>query len=128
MGSNCSSEHLRAVIETLQGLSDELNAMMDILGDKKRLATAEKQELQERLRVLKASLKEFAKTGTVDRKRRQQSDVEEYFFEPAVSSAIANCNVAYNSNPIKSNWYSCLYGMRLDIDYLLHPLKEKLPK
>lgn len=115
------------VIMALREFEKDINELMDFLGDKKTISINEKTECQLKLKALKEKLKNAAKTGTVDGAKKPLSHYESAYFQPAVRSASANCNVATNSHPINSNWFSCLYDMDIDITHLLHQLTEQYP-
>lgn len=117
-------DQARMVIESLRSFQADIQEIMNPLGDKNSVSMDEKLTLQVLLTSLKERLKAASKTGTVDGSKRPLTPYEQAYFEPAVSSAIANCNIAVNSHPIKSNWFSCLYGMEMDITHLLYQLEE----
>ena len=115
------------VIMELREFEKDINELMDFLADKKTINIDEKAECQSKLKTLKEKLKHAAKIGTVDGTKRPLTHYENTYFQPAVRSASVNCNVATNSHPINSKWFSCLYGMDIDITHLLHQLTEQYP-
>lgn len=122
-----SKQEAIPVIMELRKFKKDINELMDFLRDKKIISIDEKTECQSKLKVLKEKLKRATKTGTVDGAKRPLSHYESAYFQPAVRSASANCNVAINSHPINSNWFFCLYDMYIDITHLLHQLTEQYP-
>jgi len=117
----------RSVIVALRGYRDRINEILGALETKNTLDPDERATLQGWLTSLKSDLKAAAKFGTIGGGRTPQNQFESAYFEPAVRSAAANLTVAVNSHPIGSNWYSCLYGVRLDITHLLHQLETQFP-
>ena len=120
-----SKKEALMVIKALQKYEADINSLMEILGEKKSLTPRVKSECQDKFKKLKENLKLAAKFGTVDGTKRVLTHYESAYFQPAVSSASVNCNVAVNSHPIKSNWFSCLYGMDIDITHILSQLTEQ---
>lgn len=116
------------VASALKGYVQRLDEITDFLGDKKSITTGEKEWLQSLLTALKADIKAANKRGKVDDDRAPQTHAERAFFEPALRGASANFRVATNSHPIRSGWFSCLYGVRIDLSYYLHQLEKDHPE
>lgn len=120
--------HAQDVIHALRTYKNRITEIMDLIGEKSTVSTAEKAHLQELLAALKQDIKTAAKQGTISKTQRQQSQIESAYFEPAVRSAAANFTVATNSHPIASDWLSCLYGLEMDIGTLLDQLERQYPE
>ena len=87
-----SKKEALPIIKKLREYAEDINCLMDMIGEKRYL-----------------------------------TDYESAYCQPAVNSAFINCNVVVNSHPIKSNWFSCLYGMDMDITEMLSQLTEQYP-
>ncbi|MNC57518.1 hypothetical protein D3C75_1071880 [compost metagenome] len=118
-------QHAREVIGKMRSFCSQANELMEL--HKPRLNRLEKDELQQRFRLLKEEIKRYAKTGTVDGEKRARSECEEFYFEPAVSTASANILVSINADPATQEWFSCVYGINTDIGHLLSQLEEQYP-
>jgi hypothetical protein len=127
MEKHMSKKEALQIIRALKEYEAEINCLMEMIGDKKFLAPHKKSECQSKFKNLKESLKLAAKIGTVDGVKRVLTDYESAYFQPAVNSAFVNCNVAVNSHPIKSNWFSCIYDMNIDISDMLSQLAVQYP-
>ncbi|MGE8690049.1 MAG: hypothetical protein ACN6PJ_23080 [Achromobacter sp.] len=90
------------------------------------LATSDVPQLQKRLAALKTAIKEAAKFGTLSGTKRDQTELERCFYDPAVRSAAANFRLPTNSNPLTKNWASELYDSRSDISYYRFGLAKLL--
>jgi hypothetical protein len=106
------------VIRELRRFRDDIDQIVNAIGDKTWIAGEEKERLQALFKSLKSRLKEAAK-------RTPSNEFESAYFEPAVTQAAANLLIATNSHPIKSNWHSALYGIRIDITFYLHQLEQQ---
>lgn len=115
------------VIEALRVYARDIRELMDAIGGRASIPREEVRELQAKFKDLKGRLKEAARVGTVDGSKRELTHFESAFFQPAVHSAAVNCLVAVNTHPLKSNWFSVLYGMEIDIKHLLSQLERAYP-
>ena len=106
-----------AVTTQLRGFRDEIDSMLDRIGDKRFIPREEVEQLREDLKALKARLK----TAT---KQPARNETERLFLLPAVQTASANLLVSVGSHPVKSHWFGNLYDVRDDINHLLHQLEE----
>jgi hypothetical protein len=120
-------QHVREVIAKMRNLCAQANELMELHAGKTRFNRLEKDELQQRFRSLKEELKRYAKTGTIDGNKRVRSECEEYYFEPAVSTAVANILVSVNADPATPAWFSCVYGIQTDVGHLLSQLNQQYP-
>jgi hypothetical protein len=117
----------REVILAMRKLLSEIDAITNAIGDKRSIDRELKEDLQNRLTLLKGSLKAAAKRGTVDPERSTQNEIERLYFSHAVFAASANLHIAVNSHPINSDWFGALYSIRIDIDHPLHQLEQQYP-
>lgn len=108
------------VIRELRRFRDDIDEIMNAIGDKTSLSGEEKERLQDLFKSLKSRLKEAAK-------RAPSNEFESAYFEPAVNSASANLHIATNSHPIKSNWHHALHGIHIDITHSLIQLEQQFP-
>ncbi|MDD3466567.1 MAG: hypothetical protein PHE67_05385 [Campylobacterales bacterium] len=122
-----SKQEAIPVIMALSEFEKDINELMDLIRDKRTISIDEKTKCQSKLKTLKEKLKHAAKTGTVNGAKRSLSHYESAYFQPAIMSALANCNVATNSHPINSKWFSCLYDINIDITHFLSQLTEQYP-
>jgi hypothetical protein len=127
MPMNKTETEARVVIETMRSFKAQIERILVALEGKRSVTPQEKEELQRLLKSLKNGLKESAKYGTVSGKKQTRNHFEQAYFMPAVFAAAAHFNIAVNSHPIKSNWYSCLYGVEMDINHLLYQLENQFP-
>lgn len=116
-----------AVILALRVFRDDIRQLMNAIADRSSISRDEKGDLQAKFKDLKGRIKRASRVGTVDGEKRPLSQFESAYFQPATQSASANCLVAVNTDPIRSDWYSCLYGMEMDIEHLLGQLERIYP-
>ena len=121
------NQHVLEVIARMKSLCSQANDLMALHAGKTRFNRLEKDELQQGFRLLKEEIKRYAKTGTIDGKKRARSELEEFYFEPAVSTAAANILVSVNADPASQAWFSCVYGIQTDVGHLLSQLTEQFP-
>ena len=114
------------VLRRLRDYSDRIKAIMDAIGDKRTLAPNVKSEVQTLLTALKADLKDDAHRCGLVRNRGKLTHLEKTCLCPAVQQASAGFHVATNSDPIRSDWHSNLYSIRIDIEYPMSYLEELL--
>jgi hypothetical protein len=120
-------KHVHDVIAKMRSFRAQADEIMELHAGKPSFNRMEKDELQQRFRALKEELKRYAKTGTIDGERRPRSEYEEHYFEPAVTTAIANILVSVSADPARSEWFSCVYGIHGDVGHLLSQLEEQFP-
>lgn len=118
MDNNEKQAH--AVVEALRTFENRINEILERLEGKRSVSRDEKEQLQALLTTLKSDLKAAAKHSP-------SNQYEDAYFSPAVRSAAANLTIAVNSHPIDSKWYSCLYGVRIDINHMLSQLEQQFP-
>jgi hypothetical protein len=117
----------QAVAHALRGFRDRLEEIM-ILIDKPALSRDETERARALLRSLKDDLKRAVHDGKVEPRRGPSNYFEQTFFEPAVRQASANLRAAVNTDPLRSNWFSCLYGVQIDISHPLANLEQAFLK
>lgn len=120
-------QHARQVITKMRSFYTEADDLMKLHDGKTKFNRLEKDELQQRFKSLKEEVKRYAKTGTVDGEKRPRSEIEQNFFEPAMSSAAANILVSVSTDPANPAWFSCVYGIHGDVGHLLSQLEELFP-
>ena len=111
------------VLECLRRLETEFDAL-SIAADHGAFSRHDVPQLQERLASLKSFLKNAAKFGNLSATKRDQTEIERCFYDPAVRSAAAHFRLPTNSNPLTKNWASELYDSRSDISYYRHGLEK----
>lgn len=113
------------VIQRLKKYRDQLQGLMDLIGDKRHLSLDEKSRAQAEMKALKESLNADYKYGSSARAQDEMNDCERAYFYPAVHQASTQFQARWNSDPIRSNWFSELYAARVDITYALHQLEAR---
>jgi hypothetical protein len=116
-----------AIISALRAFREDIRELMDAIADRAFIPRDEKSELQAKFKDLKGRLKKASHLGTVDGAKRPLSQLESAYYQPATQSAFVNCLVAVNTDPIRSNWHSYLYGMEMDIQHLVGQLETNYP-
>lgn len=114
-------------LATLRSFAARMSEILELLDGRQRVTADEKLHLQELFRSLKADLKTEADRSRTTRGEAELNEVERRYVNPAVFQASANNNVAWNSHPINSDWYSELFGARTDLTYFLHELEGQFP-
>jgi thioredoxin-like negative regulator of GroEL len=115
------------VADALRRFHDRLEEIMTLI-DKKTLSRGEVEDARALLQSLKADLKRAAHDGKIDTRRGLPNAFERNFFEPAVRAASANLTARVNAHPHNSNWFSCLYGVQMDISHPLANLEQAFLK
>jgi|GEM_PF-1652122 len=117
----------RGVIISLRDFRDQIDHIMEAIAEKNSLNHAEIQDLQALLKNLKYDLTSAKKTGTVRGRKGQQNRLEKEYFAPALEKAVAHLTIVSNSHPIKSQWFSTLYNVSIDITHPLFDLENEFP-
>lgn len=110
------------VVERLREYVSRFDAILDAIGEGRALSREKKAELQTMLRDLKGELEEDVKEEAAN--RGVMTRTEEAYFYPAVRRAHAEIRVKWNSDPVRSDWHSNLYGAKINITHLLHQLEN----
>lgn len=114
----------RDVITRLTAYRDRLGVLMDLIGNKTHLAPDERVKAQEQMKSLKESLSEDYRYGSSAKGREEMNECERAYFYPAVHEAFTEVKSRWNSDPIRSNWFSELYAAQMDINHLLRQLER----
>jgi hypothetical protein len=113
------------VILALRSFDERLKEIMDEIADRRSISSSQKEYCQHLLKELKQDIKGAAKRVTIDGGREPPTEYEQAYYIPALRSASANFRITTNSHPINSNWFSCLYELRIDIGHPLFQLEER---
>lgn len=115
-------EDAEVVITELRRLYTELREIM-VAGDRLKGTTSwEVSEYQVRIKTVKAQLKDYAKTETLNLRRKTQTDAERFFFGPAVRSASSHFRMRTDAAPTK--WVSGLSEASSDLGYFIHKFER----
>lgn len=109
----------QAVIRAMQSFSERAREITNRIGDRRSIGAFEKDELQALYRDLKDDIKAVADRGKINAGRQEQTEWERFFLQPAVMKASNALRAKTNSNPITSNWISCLSEAELEFSYYL---------
>ncbi len=114
MVKDLNAREQQSISDKLASFDARCEAIMTLLGDKRRLSPEDRAHVEELYRSLKDDLKRAAMVGTVSGEKRALTDAEERFYAPAVRAAALALMPAVNSNPITSNWFSALYDAQIE--------------
>lgn len=117
------SHEIVLIREKLTAFNARCEAIMSLLGDKRRLSQEEHKHASELYRSLKDDLKRAAAVGTVTGEKRALTDAEECFYAPAVRAAALDLKPPVNSNPITADWSSALYDAQIEFAHLMPKLE-----
>lgn len=112
------------VLDRLKRIRDEIDALIDLIDDKRRLFGSEKERAQMMLKELKGNLRAEYKRGDTVKGRAQMTEAERRFYHPAVHEAYIHISVRINSVP-DQKWYSDLYDAQIDIEFYLSQLEKR---
>lgn len=115
-----------AIVAELQRWHDEARSLVDDACDKSRLSSSGADLLKSRLAKLKDELKEAAKHETLSRKKAQKTDLEQFFFGPAVRSTSANFRMRTDTSPHSEKWNQGLHEVEHELSYALHSIQGSL--
>jgi hypothetical protein len=117
-----------AVLAAMAVFEERCEAIMLLIGEKRRLTPAELEEVRERYTTLKTDLKQAAKEPYVHepRRRRELTVCESAFYDPAVRKAAIALRPATNSNPVHSHWFGAVYEAQTEFSYYRHNLNKAL--
>lgn len=113
------------VIRRLREYRDEIERLMNMLGNKQRLTADERAEMQSGYRALKEKIRAEYHQGSTVRGAAELNETERHFFLPAISRAAGHIDSPTNTNPLKQEWLSGLYQARGDIEQFLNPLEQQ---
>jgi hypothetical protein len=109
----------QAVIRTMKSFSERTREITSRIGNRRSLGAFEKDELQALYSLLKDDIKAAAARGKVEPGHQEQTEWEQFYFQPAVMKASTALRAKTNSNPITSNWISCLNEAEFEFSYYL---------
>lgn len=115
------------VIRRLRTYRDDIQAAIDLIGNKRTLTPAERDEIRGRFSSLKERLRADRDAGATVRGEAELNETERRYFQPAVMRAAVSLSAAVNTNPLTSDWFGQLYSARMDINQFLlqlEPLAE----
>ena len=115
-----------AIIAELQRWHDEARNLIDDAADKSRLSSNSIDLLKIRLTKLKDEIKDAAKHETLSRRKEPKTDLEQFFFGPAVRSTSANFRMRTDTSPHSEKWNRGLYEVELELSYGLHNIQGSL--
>lgn len=115
-----------AIIGELQRWHDEARSLVDDAADKSRLSPNSIDLLKNRLTKLKDEIKDAAKHETLSRRKAPQTDLEQFFFGPAVRSTSANFRMRTDTSPHSEKWNQGLHEVEHELSYALHNIKGSL--
>lgn len=115
-------EDKRSVIERLKIGRDKVQALMDLVADKKSFTRQEKQEAQTTLREFKDYLEAECKPSSTVRGDAERTRREKSCYDPVVRKASADLTIKTNSDP--RTWDSELYSARLEFTHMLFDLEK----
>ena len=99
-------------------------AIMNMIGDKRRLEPSEKARIQASFRGLKEALQ--ADDKGLDRIRGKLSPCLKGL-HAAVGGALCQISsLKWNGDPIRSNWFSGLYAARVDLGFYLSHHRDSI--
>lgn len=116
----------QAIIAEIQRWHDEARDLVKDASDKSRLSSNCADLLKTRLTKLKDEIKEAAKHETLSRKKAPKSDLEQFFFGPAVRSTSANFRMRTDTSPHSEKWNRGLHEVEHELSYALHSIHESL--
>ncbi|CAI8817288.1 PH domain-containing protein [Pseudomonas chlororaphis] len=115
-----------AIISELKRWHDEARSLIDDAADKSRLSSNSIDLLKARLTKLKGEIKDAAKYETLSHRKAPKTDLEQFFFGPAVRSTSANFRMRTDTSPHSQSWVRGLYEVELELSYALHNLETYL--
>lgn len=117
-------QEAQAIAEELQRWHDEARSLVAEAADKTRLSPTSIDSLGNRLSSLKNEIKEAAKHETLSRRKAAKTELEHYFFGPAVRSTSANFRLRTDTSPKSELWARGLYEVELELSYALDGLRS----
>ena len=116
----------QAIIAEIQRWHDEAQSLVSDAADKSKPSQNNKDLLKDRLSKLKGEIKDAAKYETLSRRKRPTTDLEKFFFGPAVRSTSANFRMRTDTNPNSAAWAQGLHEVEFELSYALHNLHAYL--
>ena len=116
----------QAIIAEIQRWHDEAKSLVSDAADNSKLSPNNKEMLKARLSKLKGAIKDAAKYETLSRRKGPNTDLEQFFFGPAVRSTSANFRMRTDTNPNSAAWAQGLHEVEFELSYTLHNLHAYL--
>ena len=116
----------QAIIAEIQMWHDEAQSLVFDAADKSKLSPNNIELLKTRLSKLKGEIKDAAKYETLSRRKIPNTDLEQFFFGPAVRSTSANFRIRTDTNPNSAAWAQGLHEVEFELSYTLHNLRAYL--
>ena len=113
-----------AIFAELQRWHDEARSLIDDAADKSRLSPNSTDLLKTRLTKLKDEIKDAAKYETLSRRKAPKTDLEQFFFGPAVRSTSANFRMRTDTSPHSEKWNRGLFEVELELSYELDRIQK----
>ena len=113
-----------AIVAELQRWHDEARSLIDDAADKSRLSPNSVDLLKTRLTKLKDEIKDAAKYETLSRRKAPKTDLEQFFFGPAVRSTSANFRMRTDTSPHSEKWNRGLFEVELELSYELDRIQK----
>ncbi|MFJ4349626.1 hypothetical protein ACIPZ5_01855 [Pseudomonas sp. NPDC089428] len=117
-------QEAQAIAAKLQRWHDEARSLVDEASDKSRLSPSSINSLRSRLATLKHEIKESAKYETLSGRKTAKTELEQYFFGPAVRSTSANFRLRTDTNPKSELWARGLNEVKFELSYTLDGLQR----
>ncbi|MDO7911354.1 hypothetical protein Q6A49_12505 [Pseudomonas sp. 22-AL-CL-001] len=114
----------QAIADKLQRWHDEARSLIDEASDKLRLSPSSIDSLRSRLTTLKHEIKESAKYETLSGRKTAKTELEQYFFGPAVRSTSANFRLRTDTSPKSELWARGLNEVEFELSYTLDGLQR----
>jgi hypothetical protein len=118
-----NQQEAQAIITELKTWHDEARSLIDDAVDKSRLSTNSIDLLKARLTTLKEGIKAAAKYETLSRRKTPKTELEQYFFGPAVRSTSANFRMRTDTSPHSLLWARGLHEVESELSYVIHRLE-----
>jgi hypothetical protein len=113
------------VAKRLRAHRDRIDKLMSLISSASCLLKPQKAEAQALMKSVKRNLRADYSSGATVRGHNRLTPAERAYFQPAVHEASTKLRARWNSNPIRSNWYSDLYDARTDIEFFLNQLSDE---
>lgn len=117
-------QEAKEIVAQLQRWHDEARSLIDDAADKYRLSPTGIDSLKTRLSTLKNEIKEAAKYETLSRRKNAKTELEQYFFGPAVRSTSANFRLRTDTSPKSELWARGLHEVEFELSYAIDGLQR----
>lgn len=117
-------QEAQAITAELQRWKNEARSLTDEAAEKSRLSPSSIDSLKSRLTTLKHEIKEAAKHETLSRQKTAKTELEQFFFGPAVRSTSANFRLRTDTSPKSELWARGLNEVEFELSYALDGLQR----